>query len=88
MGFTQLFCCLDPFVGVAGRHPDVRQDHVGALGVDRGQQRSEIAAHRGDLELGLHLEQAPNPFTNEVVVIREHESDRHGQRIRRCGSGL
>ncbi len=88
MGFTQPFCGLDPFVGVPGWHPDVCQDHVGALGVDGSEQGTEIAAHRRDLELGLRLEQAPDSLANEVVVLREHEPNRHGQRIRRYRSSL
>ena len=36
-----------------------------------------------DLEVGLRLEQPPDALADEVVVLGEHEPDRHGARIRR-----
>ena len=43
----------------------------------------EIATDGHDLEVGSRLEQAPDAFADEVVILCEHEPDRHGQRIRR-----
>ena len=74
---------LDPLVGVARRHADVGDDDVRPFRVDRGEQRVEIAAHGRDLEVGLRLEQTPDALADEVVILGEHEPDRHGQRIRR-----
>ena len=70
---------LDPLVGVARRHADVGDDDVRPLRVDRGEQRVEVAAHGRDLEVGLGLEQAPDALADEVVVLGEHEPDRHGR---------
>ena len=69
---------LDPLVVVPRRHADVGDDDVRPLRVDRGEQRVEVAAHGGDLEVGLRLEQAPHSFAHEVVVVGQHQPDRHG----------
>ena len=63
----------------ARRHADVRDDDVRPLGVDRSEQRVEVAAHGRDLEVGLRLEQPPDALADEVVVLGEHEPDRHGE---------
>jgi hypothetical protein len=68
----------DALVGVPGRHPDVGDDDVGPLCVDGAEERVEVLADGGDLELGLRLEHATHPFANEVVVVRQHDPDRHG----------
>ena len=49
----------------------------GRARLDRGEQRVEVAADGDDLELGLRLEQAPHALADEVVVLGEHEADRH-----------
>jgi hypothetical protein len=69
--------CLDSLVGVARRHPDVGEDDVGTLLVDRGEQRVEIAADGGDVEGRFRFEQSPDALADEVVVVGEHEPDRH-----------
>ena len=74
---------LDALVRVVRRHADVGDDDVRALAIDGLEQRLEVAAGRRDLEPGLGLEQAPYAFADEVVVLREHDPDRHGRRIRR-----
>ena len=68
---------LDALVGVPGRHPDVGDDDVGPLCVYGAEERVEVLADGGDLELGLRLEQPAHPFANEVVVVRQHDPDRH-----------
>ena len=74
---------LDPLVGVAGRHADVGDHDVWPLHVDGGEERIEVTARRCHLEPRLRLEQPPDALADEVVVLREHEADRHGKRIRR-----
>ena len=68
---------LDPLVGLVRRHADVRDDDVRALGVDRGEQRVEIAADGDDLDVGLVCEQPRDPLADEVVVFGEHHASRH-----------
>ena len=68
---------LDALVAIAGRHANVRDDDVGALSVDRGEQGVEVVAHGRDLELLLRLEQTPNALADEVLIFGEHEPDRH-----------
>ena len=50
----------------------------GLLGLDGREQRVEIAADGGDLEVGLRREQPPHALADEVVVLGEDEPDRHG----------
>jgi hypothetical protein len=68
---------------VAGRHPDIRDNHVRPLASCGLEQRIEVPADRDDLETGLRLEKATETFTDEEAVLGEHEADRHGPRIRR-----
>ena len=51
---------LQPLVGSARRHADVRHDDVGPLALDGGQECIEIAARRDDLDVGLEVEQPPH----------------------------
>ena len=80
--FAQPHGSLDPLVGVARRHADVGHDDVRPLCSDRREQRVEVTADGGDLEVGRRLEQAPDALSDEVMVLGEHEPDRHRQRIR------
>jgi hypothetical protein len=68
---------LDPLVAASRRHANVGQDDIGARGLDRFQQRIEIAARRRHLEVMLRLEEPADAFTHEVVVLRQHDPDRH-----------
>ena len=81
---TQSLGGLNPLVGVARRHADVRDDDVRLLGSDRSEQRVEVAADGCDIEVGMRVEQAPDALTDKVVVLGEHEPNRwHRRRIRR-----
>ena len=60
------------------RHPNVGDDDIWVLGLDGGEQRSEVAARCNDLEVGLRLEQTPDTLANEVVIFRQHQAYRHG----------
>ena len=44
---------------------------------DRGEERLEVVARCDDLDLGPRLEQTTQPLADEVVVLGEHEADRH-----------
>jgi hypothetical protein len=74
---------LDSLVQISRWHPDVGDHHVRSLALDGRKQRIEVLADRGDLEIRLCLEQAPDAFAEEVVILGEHDADRHGRRIRR-----
>jgi hypothetical protein len=82
MRLTQSRCGLDPLVVVPRRHPDVRDDDVGPLRVDRCEERGEVAAHGRDLEAVLTLEQTAEALTDQVLVLGKHDADRHRLRIR------
>ena len=71
---------LDALVDAVRRHADVGDDDVGPLGVDGREQRVEIAADGDDLDLRLGLEQAAYTLADEVVVVGEHDPDRHEPR--------
>ena len=74
---------LDSLVGAARRHADVGEDDVRPFRLDGGEQRVEIATRGRDLNLRMRLEQTADALSDEVVVLREHEADRHRQRIGR-----
>jgi hypothetical protein len=74
---------LDALVCASRRHPDVGDDDVGPLGVDRVEQRREVFADRDDLQVALCVEQAPETLSDEILVLREHDPDGHRVRIRR-----
>ena len=69
---------LDPLVGIPGRHPDVGDDDVRPLRVDRVEKGIEIVADGGDLDVGHRLEQTLHAFADEVVIVRQHDPNRHG----------
>ena len=77
MCLAQLMGGADSLVHATGRHPDVGDDDVGPLGLDSGDQRVEVGADGGHLELRLRLEQAADALAHEVVVFRQHDPDRH-----------
>jgi hypothetical protein len=72
----------DSLIEIAGGHPDVGNHDIGRLLVDRGQERVEVAAHGSDLDLRHRLEQTAHSLADEVVVVGEHEPNRHARRIR------
>src|SRR6185295_20053626 len=77
MGLTEQYGCPDPLVGLARGHADVRDHYVRTFDLDRGEQRIEIAADCGDLDVWLGGEQPRDPLADEVVVFCEHHASRH-----------
>jgi two-component system cell cycle response regulator DivK len=47
------------------------------MGCDGGEQRVEVVANGSDLEVVLRLEQPSKAFADEVLVLGEHNPDRH-----------
>ena len=74
---------LNTFICAPRRHADVGHNHIGPLCVNRDEQRVQVVADGGDLEVRPCLEQPPDPLANEIVILGEHEPDRHKTRIRR-----
>jgi hypothetical protein len=74
----------DAFVGVPGRHADVGDHDVGPLRIHGGEQAIEVLADRDDLEVRLRLQQPSDPLADQQVIVRDHDPERHGRRIRRC----
>jgi signal transduction histidine kinase len=52
------------------------------LAFNCAEQRFEIAAHRGQLEVILSFQKAAYTFTDEQIVLGEHNPDRHDASIR------
>jgi len=89
MGLTEQHGCPDPLVCLARGHADIRDHDVRTFDLDRGEQRIEIGADRGDLDVGLRGEQPSDPLTDEVVVFCEHHASRHrGQAYDRIQADL
>jgi hypothetical protein len=51
------------------------------------EQRVEIVADGCDLEVVLRLEQPPKPLADEVLILGEHDPDRHREGGYGCRSG-
>ena len=71
---------LNPLVRASRRHADVGDDDVRPLRIHRGQQRVEVATDSGNLQIRPRLEQAPDAFADEVVILCKHDADRHGEK--------
>jgi len=83
MRLTQALGRLDALVRAARRHAYVGDDDVRALRVDGSEKRREVIAGCDDCKLWPRLEQATDPLADEIVVLGEHEPDRHRRSIRR-----
>ena len=58
------------------RHADIGDDDVGALGLDRREERLKVTADGGDLEIGLRLgAERPDALADEVVILGEDEAN-------------
>ena len=68
-------------VGVRWRHPDVSEDHVGPLAVDRLQQLGEVAARGDHLELRLEREKLQDSSPRDQVVIGDDDAHAHPPEI-------
>jgi hypothetical protein len=77
MRFPQALGGADPLVGTLRWHADVGDDDVRSFRIDRSEQRIEVTSHGCDFELRYRLEQLPDPLADEVVVLGQHEPDRH-----------
>ena len=60
---------------VVGRHPDVGDDDVGAVGVDRRAQRVGVADGVDDVDLAGLDEQPAGALADEVVVLGKDDGD-------------
>ena len=69
----------DAFVGAGGRHADVGDHHVGPLLLGDAQQPVVVGAHTHHVEIGLRLDELAHALADEVVVLGQHHSDRHGR---------
>src|SRR6476646_5081075 len=62
-------------VGVGRRHADVRDHDVGPVLVDGLEERPQVGAVLGDLDLlRVLLERAAQPFPDEEGVLRDHHA--------------
>ena len=69
----------DALVGARRRHPDVGHHHIGALAVDGGQQRGQIAAGGDHAHLGLRGEDLPDALADDQAVIGQRDGNGHTQ---------
>jgi hypothetical protein len=76
MCLTQPVGDRDPLVLARRWHPDVGQDRVRELRVDRGEQRVTVLAGRDELELGRVPEQVRQGLADEVRVVRHDDPQR------------
>ena len=77
---------LDALVGVRRGHPDVGEHGVGLV-LDHGlEQRVRIGGGADELEVVGLGEQGGHALTDEVVVVREHDPQRHDRDCNRVGA--
>ena len=69
---------LDAFVGLRGRHADVRQDDVRPLGLDRIEERVEVVARGHNLDRAVRREHLLEALAHEQAVVCKGYTDRHG----------
>jgi hypothetical protein len=74
---------LDALIRVGGRHAYVGHDDVRPVRIDCSEERCEVVARGDDRKVLTRLEQAADAFTDEIVIVGEHDPDRHGRSIRR-----
>ena len=61
-----------------GGHSDVREDGLGAVLVDSGEEAVEIRCRRDEVDRFDGAEEGSGPLPNEVVVLGEDDSNGHG----------
>ena len=81
VGLAQQPGHADALVGARRRHPDVGHHHVGALGVDRGQQRGQVATRGDHAHRGLGGQDLPDALADDQAVIGQGDGDGHTQPI-------
>jgi hypothetical protein len=75
----------DPFVGVRRRHADVREDDVGVLQLDDGEQRLEIPSGRDEVDTFRSFESTDDSLAGEIAVLAQDDAEHRGHR-RRVGT--
>ena len=63
----------EPLVGVAGRHPDVGEDHIGQPRVDETQEPGGVARLSDHIEPGVG-EQPRESFAQQSLVFGEYDA--------------
>src|ERR1019366_2877924 len=63
--------------GMIGRHPDIRNHDVRPELADGGEQAVEIVGARHQLYLWRGREQRRSALPEQVVILREHDTNRH-----------
>ena len=69
---------LEPFRTMGGRHADVREDGARLLLLHGVQQRGEVGHGRHQLDVLGPAEQGRRALPDEVVILGEHDPERHG----------
>jgi hypothetical protein len=60
-----------------GRHPNVGENDIRWILVDRFEERTEIAARSDDLDISLLGEKLAQAFSNEQVVVSNGNANGH-----------
>jgi hypothetical protein len=67
---------LDALVAARRRHPDVGQDGIRTLLLDRSEQRVTVDTAADDVDLGRAVEDQLDRFANEVRVFGDDYTNR------------
>ncbi len=77
LGIAQRERGADALVGTGGRHPDIGDDDVGVLALDRLHELVVGAARSAYRQTGLVLEQRDDALANQQIVLGNHHPQRH-----------
>src|ERR1700759_2877964 len=81
MTLTQCVCETDSFVSPGRRHPDVGQDHVEMLSLDRCHELVVVGTGRDHLEIRRGGHEAREALSYEQIVLAHGNPQRHGATI-------
>ena len=64
---------------VQHRHPDVHQDHVRRPPLGQPHRLGPVLGLAGHLDVGLGLEDGPEPAPHERLVVADQDPDAHAR---------
>ena len=77
MGGVQLAESSGGLDAVHAGHADVHEDDVGVQGAGLGEGHLAVTGLTDDLDVGLGLQDEPEPGAQQRLVVHQQDADRH-----------